>query len=99
MARWRMDDFATGFRDVPELFAGVYAVEEAHGVGHVRWRVPWRDSSDDWLGCGERPARQGRVAAVFDFVFLAVSAFPRDFVDVSRGLRASRNSDAAGGGS
>src|SRR6266581_3941025 len=99
MACRRMDDFAAGFRDVSELFAGVYAVEEAHGMGHVRWRVPWRGSSDDWLGRGERPARQGRVAAVFDFVFLAISTLSCNFVDVPRRLRTRGNSNAAGGGS
>ncbi len=37
------------------------------------------------------------VAAVCDFVLVAISAFSRDRVDVSRGLRARGNSDAPGG--
>ena len=50
-----------------------------------------------WAG-GERTLGQGRVAAVPDFVLLAVSALPCDLLDVPRRLRARGNSDAAGGG-
>src|SRR6266851_6694176 len=94
-----MDDVAAGRGDVLELFAGIHSAEEAHGVGHVYWRVPRSDSANDWLGRGQRKTRQRRVAAVSNSISLAVSAFPRHFVDVPRRLRARRNSNASGGGS
>src|SRR5262249_46560535 len=84
--------------DVPELFAGIHAVEEADGVGDVCRRISGRDSADDWLGCGYRFAGSWSVAAVWHFVFVAVSPLLRDFVDVPRGLRTRGNYDAAGGG-
>src|ERR1700722_10958822 len=82
--------------DVRRIFVWLYAAEEADGVGHVCWRVSGSDSADDWVGCGDWSPRSRRLALVWDFVFVAVSALSRDCVDVSRRLCASGDSDAAG---
>src|SRR5262249_61797979 len=80
------------------LSARLPSPEEAHGMGHVCRRISRCDSADDWLGCGERFARSWSLAAVRDFVLVAVPTFSRDRVDVSRRLRARGDPDAAGGG-
>src|SRR5689334_20864756 len=81
-----------------ELFAGVYAAEEAHGLGDICRRVSRGDSADDWLGGGDGFAGSRSVVTVRDFVSVAVSALLRDFVDVPRRLCARGNPDASGGG-
>ncbi len=67
---------------LPELFAGVHAAQEEDGLGDACWSVSRSRAADDWLGGCDWNAGSRRVGAVCDFVFVAVSAFPRDCVDV-----------------
>src|SRR5215469_1690731 len=83
---------------VSELLAGVYAAEEDDRVGDVCGRDSRRDSTDDRVDGGDGKVGYRGVAAVCDFVRVAVPALSRYFLDVPRGLCSSRNPDAAGGG-
>ena len=87
-----------GRADQRELFAGVYAAEETHGVGDVYWGDSGGDSADDRLDGGDRETGCGSMAAVRDSVFLAVSPLPCDQLDVPGRLCAGGDTDAAGGG-
>src|SRR5580704_4862302 len=83
--------------DLRRIFVRIYTAEEADSVGDVHWCVSGGDSADDRVGCGDGFTRSRGVAAVWDFVLVAISALLRDCVDVSRRLRACGDSDAAGG--
>ena len=94
----RLSCFRAWGADVRELSACVHAAEKAHRLGHRCRRISGSDSSDDWMGRRYRHFGSRRLAALRDSIFLAISAFLRHRLDVSRRLRPRGHPDAAGRG-
>src|SRR5262252_3935734 len=91
-----MGGSAVGGGDLPQLFVGIHAAEKAHGVGHVCGGLSRCDSADDRLGGWDGTPGSRCLATVLDFVFLAISALSRHFLDVPGRLRTGGNTDVAG---
>ena len=77
-------------------YLGVYTPLKTRTIiCHVYRRISRRRAAADWLGCRARIARAWRLGALRDFIFVAISAFSRHRLDVPRGLRPGRHSDAS----
>src|SRR5271156_577146 len=84
--------------DVPELFACLHAPQETDSLGDFCRCLSGSDSSNDWLGRSDGYFRPRSMVALCHSFPVAVPALLRYRLDVPRGLRARRHSDAAGSG-